>query len=320
MHLSNTSRRAFLSGTAGALGLATFAPRPAAAATAVAVAASPADDLTPIVYALQSGLFARNGLDVHLDKLSSGSAVAAAVASGAYAIGKSSLTGLLTARDKGIPFTLLAPGAIYDRATAVGGFIASNDSPVRTGHDFDGQVASVAAFGDIGQLSLEAWIAQHNGNPSAVKFIEVPNAAALAAVQEHRVIAAEVADPFLTAAVTTHTVYQLKTYDAIAPRFAITAWFTTQSYADQHPDVVRAFARSVAASSTYTNAHHDETAAMMAAYTGLQPAVLEHMTRTLTGVTLQPELIQPVIDACLAYKLIEHPLNARDFIAAAAVR
>ena len=35
---------------------------------------------------------------------------------------------------------------------------------------------------------------------------------------------------------------------------------------------------------------------------------------TLTGVTLEPSLIQPVIDACLAYKLIAHPLTASDVI------
>jgi NitT/TauT family transport system substrate-binding protein len=316
MIMSKISRSGFLAGTAGATAAAVVATRrPAQAATAVAVAASPADDLTPVVYALQSGLFERNGLDVHLDKLTSGSAVAAAVASGTYAIGKSSLTGLLIARDKGVPFTLIAPAAIYDSATAVGGMIVANDSAVRTGHDFENQVAAVAAFGDIGQLSLQAWIAQHNGNPAAVKFIEVPNAAALAAVQEHRVIAAEAADPFLTAALTTHTVYQLKTYSAVASRFAITAWFTTQPYADQHSDVVRAFARSVAAASTYTNAHHDATASLMAAYTGQDLGLLEHMTRTLTGVTLEPALIQPVIDACFAYKLIAHPLTASEVIA-----
>jgi ABC-type nitrate/sulfonate/bicarbonate transport system substrate-binding protein len=79
--------------------------------------------------------------------------------------------------------------------------------------------------------------------------------------------------------------------------------------------VVHAFARSVAAASTYTNAHHDATASMMAAYTGQDVSLLEHMTRTLTGVTLDPALIQPVIDACFAYKLIAHPLMASDVIA-----
>jgi ABC-type nitrate/sulfonate/bicarbonate transport system substrate-binding protein len=148
-----------------------------------------------------------------------------------------------------------------------------------------------------------------------VKFIEIPNAAALTAVQEHRVIAAEAADPFLSAALSTHTVFQLKTYSAVASRFAITAWFTTQTYADQHPDIVHAFARSVATASTYTNAHHDATASMMATYTGQDPSLVEHMTRTLTGVTLDPALIQPVIDACFNYKLIAHQLTARDVIA-----
>lgn len=316
MKFSDRSRGRFLAVAGGAaLTAVAGTERPARAATAIAVAASPADDLTPVVYALQSGIFERNGLDVHLDKVSSGSAASAAVASGAYAIGKSSLTGLLIARDKGIPFTLIAPAAIYDSATAVGGFIVGNDATVRTGRDLENQVASVSAFNDIGQVSLQAWVAKHDGNPAAVKFIEVPNGAALAAVQQHRVIAAEAADPFLSAALATKTVHQLKTYDAVASHFAITAWFTTQTYAEQHPDVVRAFARSVATASAYTNAHPEATAAMMAAYTGQDLALVERMTRTVTGVNLDAALIQPVIDACAAAKLLAHPLRASDVIA-----
>ena len=54
---------------------------------------------------------------------------------------------------------------------------------------------------------------------------------------------------------------------------------------------------------------------MMATYTGQDPSLVEHMTRTLTGVTLDPALIQPVIDACFNYKLIAHQFSARDVIA-----
>jgi ABC-type nitrate/sulfonate/bicarbonate transport system substrate-binding protein len=68
MNVSKFSRSGFLAGAGGAtLAAVAATSRPASAGTAVAVAASPADDLTPVVYALQSGLFERNGLDVHLD-------------------------------------------------------------------------------------------------------------------------------------------------------------------------------------------------------------------------------------------------------------
>src|SRR5215469_16938963 len=76
------------------------------ALTTVKVGLVPSDDITPVLYAVRSGMFKKVGLDVQLFPASSGTAVAQAVIGGSYEIGKSSLVSLMNAHLRGLPLYL----------------------------------------------------------------------------------------------------------------------------------------------------------------------------------------------------------------------
>src|ERR1700729_3630143 len=110
----NISRRS-------AIGLGTaafFTPHIANAQTLtpLKVGGVPEDSITPALWAQQSGIFRKYGLDVQVDAQRSGSAVAAGVAGGAYQFGKSSLMSLIAAHAHNIPIVIIAPGGMYDMA------------------------------------------------------------------------------------------------------------------------------------------------------------------------------------------------------------
>ena len=103
--------------TALALGSAFLAAPSAAFAQSAAqmiLAAVPEESVTPALWALQSGMFRKAGLDVDVQAASSGTAIAAGVAGGSYAVGKSSLVAVITAHAKGFPFVFVAGGSLYD--------------------------------------------------------------------------------------------------------------------------------------------------------------------------------------------------------------
>ena len=68
------------------------------------------ESITPALWAAHSGMFDRAGLSVSVQSQSSGAAIAAGVAGGAYAFGKSSLPSIITAHAKGLPVVFVAPG------------------------------------------------------------------------------------------------------------------------------------------------------------------------------------------------------------------
>src|SRR5271166_1219128 len=86
----------------------------AATLTPLRIGIAPSDGVTSVVYAAKTGLFEKAGLDVHIETQANGAAVAAAVLSGFFDIGNTSITSILLAHDKGLPFTLVAPAGVYD--------------------------------------------------------------------------------------------------------------------------------------------------------------------------------------------------------------
>jgi len=291
----------------------------ARAAEAVRLGGVASDDMTPIVYGRASGIFGRAGLDVQLTKMSNGASVAAGILSGTFDFGKVTLSTLLEAHERGLPFTCVTPSIVYDRRSPYAAFIIAKDTSFTSGKDFNNQLIAVSGLGDIGSLGLRAWVEQHGGDPKSLRFVEVPLSAAGAAVNEHRVAAAETSQPALDAALGSGTVRALQALDAIAPTFLLAAWVTTAEFSAKHPDVVRAFCRAWAESATYTNAHHPETAALMAEFTGVPVELVQRMRRALAGIRLVPAQIQPVADAAFKYGVIKTPIPAHELIDANAL-
>jgi NitT/TauT family transport system substrate-binding protein len=307
------SRRRFIAGIAAAGASALARPIRAQTLQPVQLGATPSDDMTPILYARKAGWFAKAGLDVQLTNTSSGAATAAAVSAGTFAFGKSSLTTLLIAHEKGLPYTLVAADVVYDARSPYAGFITSPDARIKNGKDFADKLVAVSSLGDMGSVALQAWVDEHGGDGRAIKFVEVPLSAALAAVDAHRVAAAEASIPVLAAALDGGKVL-IPAYSTIAPTFLLAAWFTTSDYSQKHPDVVRAFAHVFSQAAAYANAHHAETVAMMAEFTGIDAGVIARMTRTIAGTALVPAQIQPVIEIAVKYGALKRTFPAREII------
>jgi NitT/TauT family transport system substrate-binding protein len=282
--------------------------------TTVRLGAIPNDDVTSVFYAIHAGLFRKAGLDVQLTPASSGPAVAAAVAGGAYDIGKASIWPIVQAHDKGVPFLIVAPAAMYDERAPYAALVAPPDAAIRSGKDLDDKVVGLGGLNDIGQLGISAWVDQRGGDPRKIKFIEIPMSSAPAALEQHRAYAAEMSNPGMFAATSAGKVKVVPVFNAIGPSFAFSVWFTTSDFAKRHPDVVKTFARVVAESATYTNAHHEETVALVADATRIPAATVEKMPRVVEGTTLTPAQVQPVIDVAARYHLISKPFPAQELL------
>lgn len=300
-----------------ALGLFAFVA-PAAAQPAlvtVRVGLVPSDDITPVVYAVRTGLFAKAGLDVQILKAASGAVVAAAVVAGSFEIGESSLVSLMNAHLRGVPVALIAAGGVYEAKAPHVLFAVAADSPYKAAKDLDGRTIGVPSLNDLNQVVTEAWVDKSGGDSTTLKFVEFPNAAAEAGLIEHRIDGYVLFNPSLAAALTNGKIRILgAAHSAVSDYFMEAGWFASTAWADKHPEIVKTFARVTAQAAAYTNAHHAETAPMLSQVTGIPPAVVEKMVRTDTALTLNPADIQPLIDVAAKYKMIPHPFPAADLI------
>ncbi len=311
--MANQLSRAAFVALAAAAGLA---PNAAFAASLSLKAGSARDDdATPYLYAMQSGLFKKNGIDAALTGMNSGSAVSTAVVGGSFDIGKSSLMGLIAAHARRIPFILIAPAGEYFSSAPVSGMLVKVDGPIKKAADLSGKVIAVSALNDLYTITTRAWIDSHGGDSTTVKFVELPISAVPAAIEQGRIDAGNVLEPELEVAIESKTVRVLShPFDAIATNFTFSGWFTTKEFAEKNRDTVERFVRSLREAANYTNAHHDLTVDALAQFTKVDAAVIKKSSRATAGVDIELKKIQPLIDTAAKYKVIPEPFDARDLV------
>lgn len=297
---------------------AVAAPRRARAQTLLPVHCSGtgADDVAPLLYGQKAGLFRGAGLDPTFERANSGAATIAAVVGGSVDIGKSSMGSIITARAKNIgDIKIHAGGATYRSVKGDVMLVIPADSTIRTAKELNGKTISVPSLGDQNTLAVRAWSDANGGDSHTISFVEIPSSAAAAAVQQGRVAAAALVPPFVAHAVGAGQVRILANiFAAIAPRFMETGWFSTGDYATKHRDVVLPFGKIMGQASGYVNAHTEETAQSLSAFSGVPAASIIETGISYFETSVDPRDIQPLIDAMAKYGLIDHRFDATDFL------
>ncbi len=127
----------------------------------------------------------------------------------------------MTAFGKGLPFTIVGEITSYDSAHPDVALFVNADSPVKSPKDLEGKTLGSNSLSDMNSIAMLAWLAQRGVDTSTLKQIEVPPSASLAALEQIRIAAATVNEPFLSAAVATGKVRILGyPYDAFGKRVA----------------------------------------------------------------------------------------------------
>jgi NitT/TauT family transport system substrate-binding protein len=312
------NRAAFGAACAGALTATLLEPaavRAQPAPTVVRVSSVLSDELTPVIYAQHSGMYAKAGLDLEIIPGSSGAAVTTAVLAGDIEIGKSSLISLMNAHLRGIPLSVIGGSNIYDPDHPYAQIVVAADSPFTSAKDLTGKTIGVPSLNDLNVLACDLWLDKNGGDSKSVKYVELPNPALTAALTEHRADAAVMTFPVLADALATHQLKSLGApYAAIGPDFLISVWFVANDWAQQHAAIVKTFLDVTQRSAQYTNQHNAETAPLVADLTKIPLATINRMPRLISSTSMSIPQIQTVIDGAAKYVLIPHSFPARDLV------
>jgi NitT/TauT family transport system substrate-binding protein len=280
-----------VAGSAGALG---------AEPVTINLISLPSDTAGEVYYAQELGYFKDAGLDVHITDMTSSPAIISAVASGAADVGFSVVGTAALARQRGIPVRFVAAGALYIASNPTAQLIGAKDTTIRTAADLSGKTVAVTGIADLTYYGTRAWIDKNGGDAASVKFIELSFPEMTAAVVQHRVDAAMIAQPFLAAALP-QTKAIAPVDDAVASRFMSTGWIASETWLNAHRDAAVKFAAVMRQTAQWANAHHKESAQILMHHTKITPEIAATMTRVEYGLSLDPKLLQPPIDVAARY-------------------
>jgi NitT/TauT family transport system substrate-binding protein len=292
-------------------------PHPASAQSSGAliplkVGIVPVEAAAETFYAIDMGFFKKQGLDVDLQIMQNGSAIAAAVAGGSLDVGFADVISISSAHAHGLPFVYLAPALLNTYAAPTLALVVAGDGPIHEPKDFNGKTIAVNGINNITMVPFEAWIDKSGGDSKTVKWIEIPVPAEIDAVATGKVDGASVGEPFVTFGADKGERALYVTKNGIAPRYVLAGFMTTTDWAAKNPAVAAKFAAAIREASDWANANHDASAAILTKYTHVPLAVLQRMKRGEYAGALQAGDFQPVIDAAAAYGVLAKPFPATE--------
>jgi NitT/TauT family transport system substrate-binding protein len=279
----------------------------------IRVGLAPSETFAQVFYAKDLGLFDRAHLNVEVSILAPPSTIAAAVLSGTLDIGGASTLLIANTHSRGLPLFLVAPGGVYSTDSPTTALIVAKSSTIRHAKDLAGKTIAVTLLKDIAQDSVMAWIDRNGGDATKSHFIELPVSAMVAAVTSGRVDAAFVPEPNLSQG-SADTRYLASAFDGLAKHFILITWFASGPWLDKNLETAKKFAAIMREAGTWAMRHPDLSAEILARYTKLPIATVNAMRRTTYVDTLDPSLIQPVIDAGVRYKTFDKTFPASELI------
>ncbi len=279
----------------------------------VRVGASATDLYLEPFIALDAGFFSRAGISAQITPLANGAAIAQAVAGGSLDTGLADMIQIANAANHGLPFAFFAGSGLYSSQAPILAMCVAKNGPIKTIKDLDGQTIALVVLKSITEAAVEEWLRVNGVDLTRVKLYELPYVEMLPALQRGTVGAALIGEPFLSAAKNDVTILG-KSYDAVAPSFYISSWFAARDWIARNPDVSRRFTQAIYETARWANTHRPDTALILAKYAKLDIERIRSMNRTTYATSLDPRLMQPVLDIAAKYKLIEKPVAAADLI------
>ncbi len=307
-------RRADAVALIGASAAALAYPRRARAqATALRIGSVAADAYAEPYYAQDLGSFARAGLNVELSSFPNGAALAAAVVGGSVDAGVGDATEVANGVARGVPFALFAGCGLYSTKAPTTLLCVAKDGPVASAKDLEGGVVAVISLVSLASTAVKAWLTNNGADLAKVRLVEMPFPLMGSALARGNIAAAFIAEPALTA-VKADVKILGKAYDAIAPEFLISDWFTTRTWLERNGDAAKRLTGVIYETARWANAHQDQSAPILAKYSKLDLDRVRAMTRALYATALDPRMVQPVLDAATKFKSLDRPFKAAELI------
>jgi NitT/TauT family transport system substrate-binding protein len=279
------------------------------------------DGFTPAWVAQKLGIFKKYGIDAQLSVASSGAAAAAALSGGSADVSYGNMITVIQAHGHNIPMQFIVPGGVANEQTGLVHAYVLKESPFVKAADLNGKTLASPALHDLSSAVTMAWIDKNGGDSKTLRGIEVPASAGVAFLQSHRADVVVLSEPAASQAVATGAVREIG--DTLSP---LGGTVMAAGYAVLAPTVsannetfVR-FAQAMHEAEIYTNTHPTETAEVLASFSGMTLDQVKKAKRNLYPASLDPKLVQPLIDVCARYGLIPKGFPASEIISPVAVK
>jgi NitT/TauT family transport system substrate-binding protein len=266
-------------------------------------------------YGQEAGIFAKYGLNLEITDFPNSQQQVVAAAGGALDLGMADMIQLAAPIEKGVPLAYFAGGCLYRHDAPQTLLVTARDGPIHAPKDLNGKTVGVVALNSISWMSVTEWLKRGGADVSSIKIFELPFSTMIPGLQRGTVAAAFLAEPSITAGKQSGDIRVVaSTYDTIAPSFYIGAWFGPKDWPQKSPDVMKRFTAALYETARWCDTHRDETAISLSKLSKIDLDRVKAMNRGSYATSIDPKLMQPVIDMAVKYNLLAKRVDASTLI------
>ncbi|MET9914865.1 ABC transporter substrate-binding protein [Streptomyces sp. NPDC006476] len=240
----------------------------------------PIVDVAPLYLGVKKGFFHRRGISLDMVPAQGGAAIVPGVVSGQLQIGYSNVTSLMIAQSKGMPIKALLNGVSSTGKWGADchGVAVRKDSPIRSARGLSGHTVAVNTLRNIMDTSVREAVRKDGGDPSKLRFVEMPFDQMPAALAKGQVDAAEMGEPTMTIAKMQGARIVAWPFVATYPDLSAATYFTSTREIQEKPALVKSFTLAMTEASQYASSHSDEVRGIIPTYTQINDRVIERLT------------------------------------------
>jgi NitT/TauT family transport system substrate-binding protein len=267
----------------------------------------PIADVAPLYLGIDRGFFEDEQLTIEPQLAEGGAAITPAVLSGDFQIGFSNTISLLIAASKDLPVQIISQGVLggKDESEAWADLLVLKEGPIKEPPDLEGKTIAVNTLNNICEVTIKASLEQEDVAVDTLKFAEVPFPDMNAALEQERVDAACVVEPFVSQGKAGSARGIAPFYVRTAPDLTVATYFTSTQYAEENGEVVDRFVTAMGRSLDYAQSHPEEVREVLLDYTEIPPEAAEQITLPIWSRDLNEPTIERLSELSEKYGLIE---------------
>lgn len=279
----------------------------------IKVGVTPIGNAAPLYLGIEKGFFADENLDVEPSIIQSPAATIPSLINGELQFALVSPIPTITAASKGLPIQIAVGNDHYtsdpdsDQGAAI---LASAHSGITSAAGLAGKTIAVVGLKSGPELTVRLALKAEGVDASTVSFVEIAYPDMAAALQNDRVDAALIVDPFLAQAKAAGLTQIMQPYGIGLPGRTSVGWISSSTYLTSNSDAAKRFRTAMEKSVQYAADHPDEVRDIIGTYTQLSDEARKKMVLPLFNSAVDQGDLQFYADAMLEQGFINSSFDA----------
>jgi len=235
------------------------------------IACTATSDCASAMVARDEGIFTKHGIDADVTLIGINTNIPPAIVSNSIQIGGPTETVFLQAVDGGLDLVAVAGASVMDPvANDLLVAVSRTGVSIKEPKDFVGKKVGAPGIGAFLHVLFRKWLIEKGVDPKSVNFVEITFPTQNDALKSGAVDAVVTAEPFTSRIVGAgNGVVAAHFATELARTEPIISYASTRAFAEQNPEIIKAFRASIAEGAAIVNAEPDKASAAIAKFTKL---------------------------------------------------